>query len=94
MEVYPIKHAPFDIVSKADDEKILTGVRQVREIDKRAMILGKISEVLSTKAAYIVEKKIKVNINSVVFVMKDELECVSSAKDFVTLLHEKLSVKN
>ena len=94
VEVYPIKHAPFDIVSKADDEKILTGVRQVREIDKRAMILGKISEVLSTKAAYIVEKKIKVNVNSVVFVMKDELECVSSAKDFITLLHEKLSVKN
>ncbi|HIP24940.1 MAG TPA: transcriptional regulator [Archaeoglobus profundus] len=94
VEVYPIKHAPFDIVSKADDEKILTGVRQVREIDKRAMILGKISEVLSTKAAYIVEKKIKVNVSSVVFVMKDELECVSSAKDFITLLHEKLSVKN
>jgi len=94
VEVYPIKHAPFDIVSKADDEKILTGVRQVREIDKRAMILGKISEVLSTKAAYIVEKEIKVNVSSVVFVMKDELECVSSAKDFITLLHEKLSVKN
>jgi len=95
IKVYPIKHAPFDVVSKADDEKILTGVKQVREIDKRASILGRISEVLSTKAAYIVEKKIKADVNSVVFVMKEELECVSSAKDFVSLLHEKLtSAKN
>ncbi len=95
VKVYPIKHAPFDVVSKADDERILTGVKQVREIDKRASILGRISEVLSTKAAYIVEKKIKADVNSVVFVMKEELECVSSAKDFVSLLHEKLtSAKN
>ncbi len=91
VKVYPIKHAPFDVVSKADDEKILTGVKQVREIDKRASILGRISEVLSTKAAYIVERKVKADVNSVVFVMKEELECVSSAKDFVSLLHEKLS---
>mgnify|MGYP000220986162 CR=1 FL=1 len=89
IKVYPIKHAPFDIVSKADDEKILTGVRQVREIDKRASILGRISEVLSTKAAYIVERKVKTDVSSVVFVMKEELECVSSAKDFVSLLYEK-----
>lgn len=95
VKVYPIKHAPFDVVSKADDEKILTGVKQVREIDKRASILGRISEVLSTKAAYIVEKKVKTDVESVVFVMKEELECVSSAKDFVSLLHEKLtSAKN
>lgn len=91
IKVYPIKHAPFDIVSKADDEKILTGVRQVREIDKRASILGRISEVLSTKAAYIVERKVKTDVSSVVFVMKEELECVSSAKDFVSLLYEKLA---
>ncbi len=90
VKVYPIRHAPFDIVSKADDEKILTGVRQVKEIDKRATILGRISEVLSTKAAYIVERKVKTDVSSVVFVMREELECVSSAKDFVSLLHEKM----
>jgi len=91
VKVYPIRHAPFDIVSKADDEQILTGVKQVREIDKRATIIGRISEVLSTKAAYIVERKVRTEVESVVFVMKEELECVSSAKDFVSLLHEKLS---
>ena len=89
VKVYPIKHAPFDVVSKAEEERILTGVKQVREIDKRASILGRISKVLATKAVYIVDRKVKAEVNSVTFVMKDELECVSSAKDFISLLQEK-----
>ncbi len=93
VEVYPIRRAPFDVVSKAEDEKILTGLRKVREIDKRAMILGRISKVMLTKAAYIVDRKIKTEVNSVVFVMKEELESVSSAKDFISLLYEKISEK-
>ncbi|WP_457548682.1 transcriptional regulator [Archaeoglobus sp.] len=90
VKVYPIKHAPFDVVSQAEEENILTGVRQVKEIDKRATILGRISKVLSTKAVYIVDRKVKVEVNSVVFVMKDELQCLSSPKDFISLLKEKI----
>ncbi|RLI86058.1 MAG: transcriptional regulator [Archaeoglobales archaeon] len=89
VKVYPIKHAPFDVVSKTSDEAVLTGVKQVREIEKRAAIIGKVSEVVSTKAAYIVEKEVKKEVSSVVFLMKEELECVSSPKDFITLLNEK-----
>ena len=89
VKVYPIKHAPFDVVSQTGDEAVLTGVRQVREIEKRAAIIGKVSEVMSTKAAYIVEKEVKKEVSSVVFLMKEELECVSSPKDFITLLNEK-----
>ncbi len=89
VRVYPIRLAPFDIVSQAEDEKILTGVKQVREIDRRANILGRISKVLSTKAVYIVDKEVRVDVNSVTFVMRDELECVSSPRDFLSLLREK-----
>ncbi|RLI72359.1 transcriptional regulator [Archaeoglobales archaeon] len=94
VEVHPLKHAPFDVVSKAEDDSVLTGVKQIKEIEKRARILGKVSNVLSTKAAYIVEKDIKKDINSVVFVMKDELSCVSSPRDFISLLNEKKSTEN
>jgi len=89
VKVYPIRSAPFDIVSQAEDEKILTGVRQVREIDRRANVLGKISKVLSTKAVYIVDRKVRVDVNSVAFVMRDELECVNSPREFLSLLREK-----
>jgi putative transcriptional regulator len=89
ISVYPIKHAPFDAVSKAEDRKILTGVKQVRGIEKRARILGRISETLSTRAAYIVDRELKKDVGSVVFLLKEELHCVSSAKDFILLLNEK-----
>ncbi len=90
VRIYPIKHAPFDMVSQAENENILTGVKQVKEIDRRASILGRISKVLETKAVYIIDKKVKSNINSVAFVMRDELQCLSSAKDFISLLKEKI----
>jgi putative transcriptional regulator len=89
VKVYPIKHAPFDAVAKTDDESILTGVKQVKTIEKRAEILGRISETVAAKAAYIVEKMVNKEVGSVIFVMKEELECVSSAKDFLNLLDEK-----
>ncbi len=90
VKVYPIKQAPFDMVSQAEEERILTGVRRVKEIDKRATIMGRISRVLSTKAVYIVDRKVNIDVNSVAFVMKDELECLSSPKDFISLLREKI----
>ncbi len=89
VKVYPIKHAPFDAVAKTDGESILTGVKQVKTIEKRAEILGRISETVAAKAAYIVEKMVNKEVGSVVFVMKEELECVSSPKDFLNLLDEK-----
>jgi|Deesub1362A_J573_1020465.scaffolds.fasta_scaffold00053_140 putative transcriptional regulator len=96
IKVYPIKHAPFDVVSKADeknDETILTGLKQVKGIEKRAQILGKISEVLSTKAAYIVEKKVNKEAGMVIFLMREDLECIGSAKDFISFLNEKRSTE-
>lgn len=89
ISVYPVKHAPFDVVSKAEDMNVLTGIKKVREIEKRARVLGKISETLATRAAYIIDRELKKDIDSVVFVMKDELQCVSSPKDFISLIDEK-----
>jgi len=94
LNVYAVKHAPFDIVSKIlerknEGEAILAGVRQVREIEKRAAVIGKVSEVVSAKAAYIVERKIKKDVSSVVFLLKEELTCVSSPKDLVSLIKER-----
>ncbi|AGK60777.1 transcriptional regulator, XRE family [Archaeoglobus sulfaticallidus PM70-1] len=91
IKVYPIKHAPFDLLTRPEEceETILTGIKQVREIKKRVKVLGRVSEVLSTKAAYIVEKKVSEPSDMVVFLMKEDLECIFSAKDFITFINEK-----
>ncbi|MFP4558571.1 MAG: transcriptional regulator [Archaeoglobaceae archaeon] len=89
IKVYPIRHAPFDVIFKPIDELVLTGIRQVKEIEKRAFVLDKISSTLSTDAAYIVEKSIDRDIGSVIFLVKEELDTISSSKDFVSLINEK-----
>ncbi len=93
LDVYAVKHAPFDVVSRVDqkegEEPILTGIRQVREIERRAEVIGRVSEVVSAKATYIVERKVRKEVSSVVFLMKEELSCVSSPKDLVSLIREK-----
>ncbi len=89
LSVYPVKQAPFDAVSQAKEDQILTGIKQVREIEKRAKLLGKISEAIDAEAAYITDKVCKKKVESVVFVLKEELYSVSNAKDFISLLREK-----
>ncbi len=89
LSVYPVKQAPFDAVSQAKEDQILTGFKQVREIEKRARLLGRISEAINTEAAYITDKVCKKKVESVVFVLKEELYSVSNAKDFISLLKEK-----
>jgi len=89
LSVYPVKQAPFDAVSQAKEDQILTGIKQVREIEKRAKLLGKISEAIDAEAAYITDKVCKKKVESVVFVLKEELYSVSNAKDFISILREK-----
>lgn len=89
IKVYPIRHAPFDVIFKPIDELVLTGIRQVKEIEKRAFVLDKVSSTLSTDAAYIVEKSIDKDIGSVIFLVKEELDSVNSSKDFISLINEK-----
>lgn len=91
LSVYPVKQAPFDAVSRVEERQILTGIKQVREIEKRARLLGKISEALETKAAYITDRDCKRRVDSVIFVLREELYSVSSPKDFISLLREKSS---
>ena len=89
VDVVTIKHAPFDAISKAEDVPVLTGIRQVREIPKRVELIGKINRIISTMAAYIVERKVNVRDDNVVILMKEELSCVSNARDFCSLIEEK-----
>ncbi len=89
VDVIPVKHAPFDVISRPDEAPVLTGIKQVREIEKRVDLMGRISRIISTMAAYIVERKVKVQNENVVIVMKEELGCVSNPKDFYNLLEEK-----
>ncbi len=89
IKIYPVRYAPFDALSVVEEENILTGVKQVREIEKRASLIGKVSEVVSASAAYIVERSVKSEVEGVVFITKDEISCVSSPKDFISLIYEK-----
>ena len=89
IKIYPVKYAPFDALSVVEEENVLTGVKQVREIEKRASLIGKVSEVVAASAAYIVERSVKSEVEGVVFITKDEISCVSSPKDFISLIYEK-----
>jgi putative transcriptional regulator len=84
-----VKHTPFDAISKFEENEILMGLKQVREIEKRAQLIGKVSEIVNANAAYITKKEMKKRISSVVFVLKEELESLDSPEDFISLINEK-----
>lgn len=87
--IYTVKHTPFDAISKFEDNEVLMGLKQVREIERRAELIGKVSEILNADAAYITERELKKRVSSVVFVLKEELESLDSPKDFIALINEK-----
>lgn len=89
MNVYTVKHTPFDAISKFEENEVIIGLKQVREIEKRAQLIGKVSQIVKANAAYITERDLKRRVNSVVFVLKDELECLCSPDDFISLINEK-----
>lgn len=89
VEVYPVKQAPFDAISGAEGNIIITGVKEVREFKRRVLLLGEISRITEKIAAYITERQPKLSVKSVVFISKEELANVSSAKDFVCLIEER-----
>ncbi|MEM4280203.1 MAG: transcriptional regulator [Archaeoglobaceae archaeon] len=89
ISVYTVKHTPFDAVSRVENRDILMGLKQIREIEKRAMLIGKVSQIVCADAAYITEREMKKKIESVVFVHKEELESVASPNDFISLIDEK-----
>lgn len=90
LSVYTVKHTPFDAISRTEERDIFMGLKQVREIEKRAMLIGKVSQIMCADAAYITEKEMKKKINSIVFVHKEELESIQSPDDFISLIDEKI----
>ncbi|MDW7990193.1 MAG: transcriptional regulator [Archaeoglobaceae archaeon] len=90
ISVYTVKHTPFDAISKFESRGVLMGIKQVREIEKRAMLIGKVSQIMCADAAYITEKEMRKKIDSIVFVHKEELECIRSPEDFISLIDEKI----
>lgn len=87
--IYTVKHTPFDAISKFEDSEVIMGLKQVREIEKRAQLIGKVSEIVNANAAYITEKDLKKRVSSVVFLLKEELESLCSPEDFISLINEK-----
>lgn len=89
ISVYTVKHTPFDAISKIESREIFMGLKQVKEIEKRAMLIGKVSQIMCAEAAYITEREMKKKIESVVFLHKEELESLHSAAEFISLIDEK-----
>lgn len=89
VDVIPVRHAPFDAISQSQNDAILTGIKQVREIGKRVELMGRLSRIVSKMAAYIVEKEIKSADENVVIISREELTCVSNPKDFYEMIKEK-----
>lgn len=87
--IYTVRHTPFDAISKFEENDVLMGLKQVREIEKRAQLIGKVSKIVNAEAAYITEKEFKKRVSSVVFVLKEELESIDSPADFISLINEK-----
>ncbi|MEM2727360.1 MAG: helix-turn-helix domain-containing protein, partial [Archaeoglobaceae archaeon] len=89
LAIYTVKHTPFDAISKFEESEVIMGLKQVREIEKRAQLIGKVSEIVNANAAYITEKDLKKRVSSVVFLLKEELESLCSPEDFISLINEK-----
>ncbi|MFN3384191.1 MAG: transcriptional regulator [Archaeoglobaceae archaeon] len=89
ISVYTVKHTPFDAISKIESRDILMGLKQIREIERRAMLIGKVSQIVCADAAYITEKEMRKKVDSIVFVHKEELESIESPDDFISLIDEK-----
>jgi putative transcriptional regulator len=90
-DVFRTTRAPFNALSKDDDNKVLTGVSDYSEaVIKRARFMSSLAEVADTYSVFIVKKMSKSrNIGNTVLVGHEDLKALDDSEDLLTMLLKK-----
>jgi len=90
-DVFRTTKAPFNALSKDDDNKVLTGVSDYSEaVIKRARFMSSLADVADAYSVFIVKKMSRSrNIGNTVLVRHEDLKGISDRDDLLTLLLKK-----
>ncbi|BAI62942.1 putative HTH-type transcriptional regulator [Methanocella paludicola SANAE] len=90
-DVFRTAKAPFNALSRDDDNKVLTGVSDYSEaVIKRARFMSSLADVADTYSVFIVKKMSKSrNIGNTVLVRHEDLKALDDSDDLLTMLLKK-----
>ncbi len=90
-DVFRTTRAPFNALSKDDENKVLTGVSDYSEaVIKRARFMSSLAEVADTYSVFIIKKMSKSrNIGNTVLVRHEDLKALDDSEDLLTMLLKK-----
>lgn len=89
-EVFPVKKAPFNALTKGEDEVLLTRVQlSSHRLEAKAKILRSISHTVNTQAFFIIRKTKQRCIKGIPVVKKSELEEMQDARELIELIRER-----
>jgi putative transcriptional regulator len=90
-DVFRTTKAPFNALSRDDDNKVLTGVSDYSEaVIKRARFMSSLADVADAYSVFIVKKMSRSrNIGNTVLVRHEDLKGISDRDDLLTLLLKK-----
>jgi putative transcriptional regulator len=94
-DVFRTTKAPFNALSRDDDNKVLTGVSDYSEaVIKRARFMSSLADVADTYSVFIVKKMNKSrNIGNTVLVRHEDLKALDDSDDLLTMLLKKHAKK-
>jgi len=90
-DVFRTTRAPFNALSKDDENKVLTGVSDFSEaVIKRAKFMSSLADVADTYSVFIVKKMNKSRaIGNTVLVRHEDLKALDDSDDLLTMLLKK-----
>lgn len=92
-QVYPIRRAPFDALTKSEDDLLLTKVVKLglKRMIGRARVLKSISDTAQTEAFFVVEsdKSFKTNFGGIPVIKRDELEEIQESDELVETIDRR-----
>jgi putative transcriptional regulator len=95
-DVFRTTRAPFNALSKDDENKVLTGVSDYSgAVIKRARFMSSLAEVADTYSIFIVTKMSKArSIGNTVLVRNEDLKALDDSDDLLTMLLKKHAGNN
>ncbi len=89
-EVFPVRKAPFNALTKGEEDILLTRVQLSScRLEKKAKILRDISNVINTQAFFVIRRTRKRCISGIPIVRKAELEEMNDTKELIELIRER-----
>ncbi len=92
-EVYPIKKAPFNALTKEEDNVMITKLSKTSpaSVSRSAKIIKSISDTANTEAFFVMDAhtKFKKNIHGIPAIKKEELEKIDDSDELIDVLKNR-----